>query len=290
MFDRLNVIKDTIKKYGEENFYISFSGGKDSTILHYMVDMAIPGNQIPRVFIDTGIEYLAIKAFVLGLSANDRRFQIIKPSVSVKFILENDGYPFKSKQHSHNLGVYQRSGVGRTIRGYLGLENTPTKFHCPKCLAYQFTDEFKIKVSDKCCLRLKKEPIRKWEKISKRNVPMTGMRKDEGGERQSLKGCVLTDKIGKIKRFHPLFVVSNEFEEWFINKFDIGLCDLYYPPYNFKRTGCKGCPFSLDLQNQLDVMESLMPNEKKQCEAIWKPVYEEYRRLGYRLRKEHKNG
>ena len=34
LFDRINVIKDTITKYGEENFYLSFSGGKDSTILH----------------------------------------------------------------------------------------------------------------------------------------------------------------------------------------------------------------------------------------------------------------
>jgi hypothetical protein len=33
-------------------------------------------------------------------------------------------------------------------------------------------------------------------------------------------------------------------------------------------------------------MERLLPAERKQCEYIWKPVYEEYRRLGYRLRKD----
>ena len=55
LFDRLEVIKQTINKYGEENFYISFSGGKDSTILHYLVDMALPYNKIPRVFSNTGI-------------------------------------------------------------------------------------------------------------------------------------------------------------------------------------------------------------------------------------------
>lgn len=32
--------------------------------------------------------------------------------------------------------------------------------------------------------------------------------------------------------------------------------------------------------------EFLFPNERKQCEIIWKPVYAEYRRLGYRLRKD----
>lgn len=62
--DRLNVIRDTIAKYGEENFYLSFSGGKDSTVVHHLLDMAIPGNRIPRVFSNTGIEYNAIVEFV----------------------------------------------------------------------------------------------------------------------------------------------------------------------------------------------------------------------------------
>lgn len=31
-----------------------------------------------------------------------------------------------------------------------------------------------------------------------------------------------------------------------------------------------------------------MPNERKQCEYIWQPVYAEYRRLGYRLKKVEK--
>jgi predicted phosphoadenosine phosphosulfate sulfurtransferase len=49
LFDRLNAIRDTINKYGIDNFYLSFSGGKDSTILHHLIDMAIPNNKIPRV-------------------------------------------------------------------------------------------------------------------------------------------------------------------------------------------------------------------------------------------------
>lgn len=39
--DRLGVIRDTINKYGEENFYLSFSGGKDSTVVHHLVDKAL---------------------------------------------------------------------------------------------------------------------------------------------------------------------------------------------------------------------------------------------------------
>jgi 3'-phosphoadenosine 5'-phosphosulfate sulfotransferase (PAPS reductase)/FAD synthetase len=109
------------------------------------------------------------------------------------------------------------------------------------------------------------------------------MRKEEGGQRASI-NCVVTDKDNKLKKFHPLLVVSEDWENWFIDQYNIELCKLYNPPYNFKRTGCKGCPFSLDLQNQLDVMKKLLPNEYNQCELIWKPVYDEYRRINYRLR------
>lgn len=109
LYDRIEVIKSTNVKYDlEHNAYLSFSGGKDSTILHYLLDMALPNNRIPRVFIDTGIEYQMIREFVLGLAKNDDRFVIIKPSKPIKQTLEEVGYPFKSKQHSHNVMLYQK--------------------------------------------------------------------------------------------------------------------------------------------------------------------------------------
>ena len=286
LFDRINVIKDTITKYGEDNFYLSFSGGKDSTILHYLIDKALPNNKIPRVFINTGIEYQAIVDFVKGLAKDDPRFVILNPTQAIKPMLEKYGYPFKSKQHSHNVMVYQHSGIGLSVKRYLGIIESNTQFRCPKSLLYQFTPEFKIKLSDNCCRKMKKEPIHKWEKASNRHIAITGMRNSEGGERASIKGCILTDKQGNVKRFHPLIKVTDQWENWLIEREreSIALCPLYCQPYNFKRTGCKGCPFSLDLQEQLEIMELYLPNERKQCELIWKPVYDEYRRLNYRLK------
>ena len=108
LFDRTNIIKDTINKYGEDNFYLSFSGGKDSTILHHLLDMALPNNKIPRVYFDTGIEYMMIRQFVLDLAKNDPRFVIIKPSKPIKQMLEEVGYPFKSKQHSKLVELYKK--------------------------------------------------------------------------------------------------------------------------------------------------------------------------------------
>ena len=79
--------------------------------------------------------------------------------------------------------------------------------------------------------------------------------------------------------------ITKDWEEWFIKTYNIKICDIYKEPYNFLRTGCKGCPFAINIQNELDILEKYFPNERKQCETIWKPVYDEYRRIGYRLKK-----
>lgn len=285
LFDRLEIIKTVNQKYDlEHNAYLSFSGGKDSTILHYLIDMALPNNSIPRVFINTGIEYNYIVNFVKELAEKDNRFIIINPTQPIKKTLETYGYPFKSKQHSSMLSVYKKSGVGKSVKRYLGLVESNTLFRCPKILNYQFTKDFAIKCSDKCCLKLKKEPIRKWEKENKRPIAILGLRQGEGGQRASHKGCAIY-KGNELLKFKPLNPITDEWEQWFIEKHNIKLCELYYPPFNFKRTGCKGCPFSLDLQDQLEIMERYMPNERNQCEIIWKPVYDEYRKLNYRLKK-----
>lgn len=318
LFDRLEVIKSTINKYGEENFYVSFSGGKDSVVLHNLIDLALPNNKIPRVFFNTGIEYNKIVSFVRSLAEKDSRIIIVNCGINIKKMLEKKGYPFKSKEHSHKLSVYQNNkdlcnkiidevnknpeklndinylnsmpkGAKTLILYRFGIRFNggirSSMMTIPKCLHYQMTNDFQLKISDQCCYELKKKSAKKWEKENNKSIVITGMKREEGGTRKAIKGCVLTDKNGNIIKFHPLIVVSNEFENWIIAKYKIRLCELYYPPYNFKRTGCKGCPYSLDLQEQLEIMETYLLAERKQCELIWKPVYNEYRRIGYRLNK-----
>ena len=178
------------------------------------------------------------------------------------------------------LMIYQHSGIGKTVGKYLN--RTDTKFKCPKSLRYQFTEEFKIKISDRCCYKLKKDVIKSWQKENDKNITMTGMRNAEGGLRSSHHNCVIL-KDEKVVKFHPLLPVEETFVDWYIAERKIQLCELYYPPFNFKRTGCKGCPYSLDLQDQLYTMACYLPEERKQCEIIWGKVYDEYRRIGYRL-------
>ena len=286
LFDRLEVIKKTIEKYGEDNFYISFSGGKDSTILHHLIDMAIPNNRIPRVFINTGIEYLDMVKHVKELAKQDKRIIIYNSNVNITNMLKKYGYPFKSKEHAHKVAIYQHSGIGKTVKTYLeGVRPNGDKsfIKCPKKLKYQFTNENKLKISDKCCYKLKKEVIHRYEKESKKNISIIGLRSAEGGTRRQHKGCVIFDKDNNLKKFKPINPCTDEWCDWFIEKYNIKLCKLYYPPFNFKRTGCSGCPFALELQDQLEIMKELLPIDYARCERIWKPVYDEYRRLGYRL-------
>lgn len=283
--DRLQKIKSMNELYDlEHKAYISFSGGKDSTVLSALIDLALPGNKIPRVYINTGIDYREIVDFVRGYGKRDRRLQIIKPTQNIKIMLEKYGYPFKSKEHSQKVSYYQNGGMCKTVLDYLG-QGKKKDFLCPEKLRYNFTPDFKIKVSDKCCKKLKKEPAEKWGKENNRPITITGIRQGEKGLRQSLSGCTVfyDDNCKELKKFHPLFPLSEKWIDEFIDRYNIELCNLYYPPYNFKRTGCKGCPYSLDLQNQLYIMSVYFPAERKQCELIWGKVYDEYRRIGYRL-------
>lgn len=309
--DRIAKIKAINEQYDlENNAYISFSGGKDSTILHYLIDLALPNNKIPRVFLNTGIEFKLIREYVKSLAKDDDRFVIYNSNVNIKKMLNENGYPFKSKGHSACVCDYNlhkdlldsvldkgcdsvdflhalpkgTKNVYKYVNNIRERERTLyiNSKKCPSKLRYQFSSENKLKISDKCCFKLKKEIAHKYELESKKKIVLTGMRSAEGGNR-SFMNCTIFKK-DKLNKFHPLLVVTDEFEDEFIKKNNIRLCDLYYEPYNFKRTGCKGCPFNLRIQEDLNTLYNKLPNEYKQCILIWKPVYDEYIRLQYRLK------
>ena len=278
--DRVGAIRAMAENHDlEGEAYLSFSGGSDSCLVSCLIDEALPGNRIPRVFINTGVEYNEVLRFVRDLQRKDDRIVFLSPKGSFKKKLEDFGYPFKSKEHSLYLSLYQRDNGNDTARKYL----SKSRFGCPKPLAFQFDPGYHLKVSSACCRENKKKVAHEYERASGRGICMTGMRKAEGGLRASSSGCVVKDNDGNVYRFNPLFPVSDAEKEGMIKALGVRLPSLYYPPFNFKRTGCKGCPYAIDLQRELDLLEEFFPAERKQCEAIWGPVYDEYRRLGYRL-------
>jgi len=236
----------------EHNAHISFSGGKDSTVLTHLIDLALPNNKIPRIYANTGIEYNDMVKFVKGIAAKDDRFIILNQKKNIRRTLDTYGYPFKSKLHSQKVWRGQNNlKAGKEISDFLKLyinpENKSIIQRCPQALTYQFKEILPFKVSDKCCEKLKKALFHDYEETSGRHMTITGMRSDEGGARETLT-CLTHNNT----KFHPLIVVSDEWESEFIKRNNIQLCKLYYEPYNFERTGCKGCPFSLKLQENLN--------------------------------------
>lgn len=284
--DRLQKIRQIITKYNEDNFYISFSGGRDSTVLRDLIDRAIPGNNIPSVHINTGIELKSIEDFVKECAKHDNRVKIIKPQENIKKVLSKYGYPFKSKRHSKILSQFQRNVDGETIHNYLQDEQKTKDWGsflvCPKILKYQFSSDFNIKVSDKCCEYIKEKPLKKWSFENAKPFAIIGVMRAEGGRRT--KANCLAFRNNKLTAFQPLAPLPNEFIYKYIDYFNIDTADLYKPPYNFQRTGCKGCPFAIDIENELRILKKFFPAEHKQALQIWGDIYNEYYRISYRIK------
>lgn len=179
--DRIAKIRAINEQYNLlDNAYISFSGGKDSTILHYLIDEALPGNQIPRVFINTSIEYKATLKFVKQMAENDNRFVIWTVGKDIKKTLNKVGYPFKSKEHAQKLYEWKRGCRSKSHMRYF--RKLPNGFSpCPQVLMYQIQDDFDMNISHFCCHEFKKKPIKDYMKQSKRSITLTGMMRTEGG-------------------------------------------------------------------------------------------------------------
>lgn len=180
LFDRIEKIKSINEQYDLlNNAYISFSGGKDSTVLHYLIDMALPNNNIPRIYANTGIEYQMVRKFVERERERDCRIIILNQTRNIKKTLEEYGYPFKSKEHSLRVEQYHKGKNANYLKKYIsGVDEKRgqlTKHKCPNILKYQFSSDFKLNVSNLCCYKLKKDLMKKWAKENNKKIVITEM-------------------------------------------------------------------------------------------------------------------
>ena len=75
-------IREWVDYYGEDGVYISFSGGKDSTVLLHIVRSIYPN--IEAVFSNTGLEFPEIVQFVKTFD----NVTIIKPNITFKQVIK----------------------------------------------------------------------------------------------------------------------------------------------------------------------------------------------------------
>jgi len=161
-------IKDWVEYFGEDNVYVSFSGGKDSTILLHIVRELYP--DMKAVFVDTGLEFPEIRDFVKTVD----NVEWIKPKMAFKDVIINYGYPMISKEVSkavygarrYYAAVHQgmpedeipyRSNYDRLFTKKYGT------FSYPK---YKFFMDAPFDIGESCCRVIKKNTVHKHTGVS----------------------------------------------------------------------------------------------------------------------------
>lgn len=128
------------------NVCVSFSGGKDSTVLLHLVRSIFP--DVPAVFCNTGLEYPEVVRHVHSID----NVTIIRPEMTYKEVLEKYGYPLVTKSIANKIELY-RNTKSEKVRQNLLNKNLPMYYISAK---WQRLIESDLKISAKCCDIMKK--------------------------------------------------------------------------------------------------------------------------------------
>lgn len=103
--EKIELSKDRIEDWYMQfygNVYVSFSGGKDSTVLLHLVRSMFP--EVPAVFCDTGLEYPELRKFAKGKP----NVRTLYPRMTFKDVITNYGYPLVSKETAEAIYYARR--------------------------------------------------------------------------------------------------------------------------------------------------------------------------------------
>ena len=92
---------------------ISFSGGKDSTVLAHLVHDLYP--HVPMVFSNTGLEYPEIQSFARKMGA-----EFIRPKMSFSEVISRYGYPLISKETAEAIQSARNIKKNRNRKDFKG--------------------------------------------------------------------------------------------------------------------------------------------------------------------------
>lgn len=151
-----NLILNCIETFGDQQVYISFSGGKDSTVLSSLVCSLKPN--ILHLFSDTGCEYPETLSFVGAERHRGKNIVSVHPICrdgsiwTFERIVATYGYPLFSKAIANGIRTYRHAKTPVTKQHALDyLERM-----YPQALPY-----LNCNISDLCCEKLKKSPLKR---------------------------------------------------------------------------------------------------------------------------------
>ena len=257
-------IRDWVSYWGEDGVYVSFSGGKDSTVLLDICRKLYPN--IVAVFSDTGLEFPEIREFV----KTKENVVWVKPELTFKKVIEKCGYPCISKEQAEWIHRIRGNSSGAIQKAFYGinLNGTPTRFKISEQWKFMLNAPFDIGAG--CCKEMKKKPINKYAKETGR-VPIVGTMAAESSLRTStwLKyGCNAFDN--KKATSAPLSFWTDS-DIWdYIHKYNLPYCKVY--DMGYVRTGCVFCMFGVHLDktpNRFQQLQKTHPQLWRYCMKPW---------------------
>ena len=266
---------------------ISVSGGSDSDCIVHLICTYFPEyvEKCRFVFIDTGLEYDATKRHLLDLQSKyGIKIEKIRGQ-SVVTATREYGIPILNKSRSEDIYYYMR-GKQWAIDRIDGAKKAGTRYeYSANMIAMiHYAKENGIKIASRCCDKSKKEPIKRYIKEHALDLNVTGERKAEGGQRASNhKSCFEEHKDG-IHKYMPLWWWSNDVKAAFKAAEGIRYSDCY-EVYGMKRTGCCGCPFGIDIADDLQIMYEYEPKLFAACMNVFGLAYELTDRFNCRRKK-----
>lgn len=217
-------------KHYNGQVYVSFSGGKDSTVLLHIARQLFP--DIEAVYVDTGLEYPELREFVKSID----NVTWLKPEMNFRQVLDKYGYPVISKEVSRDVGRTQKNGGINSRTGeytyaykllndlYYDKQGRLSMFSKGK---WRFLIDAPFKVSNQCCDVMKKKPLHSYEKINNKKS-IVGTMASESMIRQTewlRTGCNAFDN--KNPQSKPMsFWTENDVLEYIV-KNELKICSIY---------------------------------------------------------------
>lgn len=260
----------------EGQVYVSFSGGKDSTVLLDLVRRIYP--EVPGVFLDTGLEYPEIRDFV----KTKENIVWLKPEMNFRKVIETYGYPLVSKDVAKQVRL-ARKGQRNAILAFDGknVAGEDVKYRS-RYKKWKFLYESDIPVSEECCDVMKKKPAKKYERETKRR-PIVATMAEESTLRTLAwlkNGCNAFDIDRPISQ--PMSFWTEQDVLKYLKEFGIPYSSIYgeikpdksgkYYTTGNRRTGCVFCGFGCHLErepNRFQLLKSTHPKLWDYCMKPW---------------------
>lgn len=240
----LKFIKDWYDK-NEGKVFVCYSGGKDSTALLHLCRQV--DNDIPAVYFDTGIEYPEIDKFAKATE----NVVCLKPDMTYEEVTGLYGYSVLSKKITEAMDTYQNSN--KNDSDLIELQNKVG-------VNFLYLKDIPCKVSNKCCMVLKEEPLKRYIDQSKR---------------KPIDGILAEESLGRMRRFvnngvnqynysvsHPIIFWNEADVKRYLKENEIPYCSIYgdLETYGEKRTICMYCLRGVHLDESPNRFERMKEN------------------------------